>query len=137
MRRTAAQATRRLAGLGAGPASEQQTAGLASTPLFGTAAPRLHNAGTQRGGALAGQTRGAAAALPAAAAAATKVQPDVLPLTRVDEFGAISILESEAMATFVPQKYENVDGHRIEDGRYAAFTKDLTGTPLACCVGGD
>ena len=75
-----------------------------------------------------GSARGAAAAVPAAAAAvATRLQPDVLPLTKVDEYGAISILESEAAGTFVPQTFENVDGRRIEDGRYAAFTRDLTG----------
>lgn len=144
MRRAATGARRRLAALGA-PA--EQSAGLAtgpaSTPLFGTSAGRLQNAGAKQGAALAGpagQARGAAAALPAAAAAATtRLQPDVLPLTRVDEFGATSILESQEMATFVPQVFENVDGRRIEDGRYAAFAKDLAGAPLQAsvlCAGG-
>lgn len=135
MRRRAALVGQRLAaGL------EQQTAGLStsgasSTPLFGTGTGRAGNASGRA--ALRGQARGAAAAHPAAAAvASTRLQPDVLPLTRVDEFGAISILESEKMASFVPQTYENVDGRRIEDGRYAAFTKDLTGACSFLCLRG-
>lgn len=124
MRRRAALLGGRLAGL----AVEQQAQGLttnAATPaagIFGIAGR------SARGGRNVGQQQARGrAALPAAAVAQTRVQPQVLPLTRVDEFGATSILESEAMATFVPQQYENVDGRRIEDGRYAAFTKDLTG----------
>lgn len=123
MRRRAASVVG--ARLGVLVSSAEQQAGLATTSsggLFGTAG-RLPGAGARVGGA--GQAR-AAAAVPAATAA-VKVQPSLLPLTRTDEFGAVSILESEAEASFVPQTFENVDGRRIEDGRYAAFTKDLTG----------
>ncbi|KAI3429690.1 hypothetical protein D9Q98_005775 [Chlorella vulgaris] len=102
----------------------EQQAGVATTTsggLFGTTG-RLPGTGARVG--TAGQAR-AAATLPATAAA-VRVAPHVLPLTKTDEFGAISILENEAAGSFVPQVYENVDGRRIEDGRYAAFTKDLT-----------
>lgn len=117
-----------------GTSAEQQAAGLAtssgsvsSTGLFGTTSTGRLPCATAAG-RLAGQRGKAAAAVPAAAAAvATKLQPDVLPLTRVDEFGAISILESEAEGAFVPQAFENIDGRRIEDGRYAAFARDITG----------
>ena len=67
-----------------------------------------------------------AAALPAQAVA-TKLQPDVLPLTKIDEVGAISIVEPHEK-DFVPKVFENTDGRRIEDGRYAAFIKDVSGT---------
>ena len=66
-----------------------------------------------------------AAALPAQAVA-TKLQPDVLPLTHTDAVGAISIVEPHEK-DFVPKEFENVDGRRIEDGRYAAFIQDITG----------
>ena len=66
-----------------------------------------------------------AAAMPAQAVA-TKLRPDVIPLTQVDEVGAISIVE-EHEKDFVPTVFENVDGRRIEDGRYAAFQKDISG----------
>lgn len=108
----------------------EQQAGLSTTTtsggLFGTTG-RLPGAGARVSGA--GQAR-AAAALPAAAAA-VRVQPEVLPLTKTDEFGAVSILESEAAGKFVPQTFENIDGRRIEDGRYAAFAKELTGAWVA------
>jgi len=64
-----------------------------------------------------------AAALPAQQVA-TKLQPDVLPLTHTDEVGAISIVEPHEK-DFVPKEWENVDGRRIEDGRYAAFLQDV------------
>lgn len=57
----------------------------------------------------------------------TKLQPDIIPLTRIDEVGAISIVEAHEK-DFVPKFFENIDGRRIEDGRYAAFIKDVTGT---------
>lgn len=110
----------------------EQQAGVATTTsggLFGTTG-RLPGTGARVG--TAGQAR-AAAALPATAAA-VRVAPHVLPLTKTDEFGAISILENEAAGSFVPQVYENVDGRRIEDGRYAAFTKDLTGAWIVVAV---
>ncbi|KAL4426062.1 hypothetical protein ABPG77_007858 [Micractinium sp. CCAP 211/92] len=131
MRRRAASLVGGRLGSLVGASAEQQAAGLAtssgpasSTGLFGTTGTgRLARA--TAASRLAGQ-RGKAAVPAAAAAVATKLQPDVLPLTRVDEFGAISILESEAEGSFVPQIFENVDGRRIEDGRYAAFARDLT-----------
>ena len=124
MRRRAASVVG--AGLGRALAAEPQAAGLATGAapggLFGTGGRLAASVGRPRP---VGQAR-AAAAVPAAAAA-VRVQPSLLPLTRTDEFGAVSILESEADAGFVPQVFENVDGRRIEDGRYAAFTKELTG----------
>jgi len=69
-----------------------------------------------------------AAALPAQQVA-TKLQPDVVPLTRIDEVGAISIIEPHEK-DFVPKEFENVDGRRIEDGRYAAFIAEVSGTFL-------
>ena len=66
------------------------------------------------------------AAVPAAQQVATKLQPNVLPLTRIDEVGAISIVEPHEK-DFVPKEFENVDGRRIEDGRYAAFIQDVSG----------
>ena len=126
-RRAAALVGRRLGSL---QADAPQVSGLttASAPsLFGITASRLPKASAARAGGAVVQARGAAAAVPAAAAVATRLQPNVLPMTRVDEFGAISILEGQAAAHFVPQVYENVEGRRIEEGRYAAFTKDLLG----------
>lgn len=122
-----ALARARLASLGEGGAAAEQQGRLASTAtgpgLFGTSGGAARNAPAGRAGA----PRGAAAALPAAATATARLQPEVLPLTRTDEFGAISILESQDLADFVPQSFQNVDGHRIEDGRYAAFAEELTG----------
>ena len=124
-RRAASLLSGRLAGL----AAEQQTQGLATSAASPTAGLfGIAGRASRSGRNVAQQQARGRSALPAAAAAVqTRVQPQVLPLTRVDEFGATSILESEDMAKFVPQQYENVDGRRIEDGRYAAFTKDLTG----------
>eukprot|EP00887_Chlorella_sp_A99_P004004 scaffold11.g4004.t1 len=51
-------------------------------------------------------------------------------LTRVDEFGACSVVASEAELA-PPTAFENVDGRRIEDGRYAAFTAAISGTSLS------
>jgi hypothetical protein len=56
----------------------------------------------------------------------TKLQPDIIPLTRIDEVGAISIVEAHEK-DFIPKYFENIDGRRIEDGRYAAFVKDVSG----------
>ena len=126
-RRAASLVGSRLGGL---QAEAPQASGLttASAPsLFGITGSRVSKASAARAGGAVVQARGAAAAAPAAAAVATRLQPNVLPLTRVDEFGAISILEGQEAADFVPKVYENVDGRRIEDGRYAAFTKDLLG----------
>ena len=126
MRRRAASL---LGGRLAGLAAEQQTQGLATSATSPTAALfGISGRAGRSGRNVAQQQARSRSALPAAAAAVqTRVAPQVLPLTRVDEFGATSILESEDMAKFVPQQYENVDGRRIEDGRYAAFTKALTG----------
>lgn len=57
---------------------------------------------------------------------ATKLQPDVLPITHIDEVGAISIVEPHEK-DFVAKHFENVDGRRIEDGRYAAFINEISG----------
>lgn len=58
--------------------------------------------------------------------AAQAMPEERLPVTRIDEFGATSVVE-EADANFKPTKFENVDGRRIEDGRYAAFTQEISG----------
>lgn len=50
------------------------------------------------------------------------------PLTRIDEYGATSVVE-ETELDFKPTMFENVDGRRIEDGRYAAFTEEISGAP--------
>ena len=89
--------------------------------------------------AKAGSQARSVAALPAVAAAVAHPQASrALPLTRTDEFGAISIVEGQEELDFVPSTFENVDGRRIEDGRYAAFTKDVSGAAAAAtaCVGG-
>jgi hypothetical protein len=82
---------------------------------------------TQLPSAVSQQMR--AAAMPAQAVA-TKLQPDVIPLTQVDSVGAISIVEPHEK-DFVPKVFENVDGRRIEDGRYAAFQQEISGEKLA------
>ena len=46
--------------------------------------------------------------------------------TRVDDFGAVSRV-SENELEYQPNLYRNVDGHRNEDGRYAAFTNEISG----------
>ncbi len=93
-----------------------------STNIFGTGSRGLPTHG--RGAAVLNQpTR--AAALPATQVA-TKLQPDTLPLTRIDEVGAISIVEPN-LVDFQPTVFENIDGRRIEDGRYAAFAKEISG----------
>ena len=71
------------------------------------------------------QTR-AAAAPSAQQAVKTKMEPTVVPLTRVDEVGAISIVEPHEK-DYVVREFENVDGRRIEDGRYAAFIEEISG----------
>ena len=87
----------------------------------------------QRIPSAASQTR--AAALPAQEVAHRHATD--LPLTRVDSVGAISIISKEEL-DFVPTVYENVDGRRIEDGRYAAFIKDISGAWFrrACVAAG-
>jgi D-lactate dehydrogenase len=114
-RRAASLLGGRLRGLMASSAEEAST----STGLFGTRSsigPRSMPAASQ-------QVRHKA--FPAQAVA-TKLQPDVLPLTHTDAVGAISIVEPHEK-DFVPKVWENVDGRRIEDGRYAAFLQELTG----------
>jgi hypothetical protein len=78
--------------------------------------------GVSRG---SGALQARAAAMPAQQVV-TKLQPDAIPLTRIDEVGAISIVEPHEK-DFVAKVFENVDGRRIEDGRYAAFMKDISG----------
>ena len=49
----------------------------------------------------------------------------LLPETRVDEFGTISLThKGEQLAQ--QGLYQNMDGHRFEDGRYAAFIQDIS-----------
>ena len=68
------------------------------------------------------QCRGAAA-LPARA----EVHEDFplpLPQTRVDEFGAVSVLAEDDDVE--ASRFRNVDGQRLEDGRYAAFMAEIS-----------
>ena len=75
------------------------------------------------------QTRSAAAQ--AATAVATKatatssiLPSSVVPAVSTDIFGAISaITEGTRVEEGV---FKNVDGHRFEDGRYKAFTEEIT-----------
>ena len=77
------------------------------------------------------QPKSAAAAEPALARKAYS-PPGVLPQRSpspglgidVSEVGAVQLREAEAAAG-QPQVWENVDGKRIEDGRYAAFRKAM------------
>ena len=68
------------------------------------------------GGAGAGQRRGLV--LPAEAEPAPEIY--------VDSVGAVSIVTDTDLAP-MPGVFRNVDGHRNEDGRYAAFTEEITG----------
>lgn len=72
------------------------------------------------------QTRAAASQPSAQQMVNTKVEPSVLPLTTVDEVGAISIVEPHEK-DYIVREFENVDGRRIEDGRYAAFVDEISG----------
>ncbi|KAK9807175.1 hypothetical protein WJX73_004038 [Symbiochloris irregularis] len=47
------------------------------------------------------------------------------PPIKVDQFGAVSVL-SESDSHFKPNTYYNVDGQRFEDGRYAAFAREIS-----------
>ncbi|KFM26260.1 Glycolate oxidase subunit GlcD [Auxenochlorella protothecoides] len=60
-----------------------------------------------------------------AAAQAERVAEPSVPLTRTDAYGAISVVEEENV-DFVPTKYENIDGRRIDDGRYTAFADEIS-----------
>ena len=98
---------------------EQQGAGYATSNLFGTGS-RLPSA-ARKAPSAALQERGKA--MPARQ---EKAQPDMLPLTHIDQFGAMSIV-GPGEANYVPTSFENVDGRRIEDGRYAAFVQEISG----------
>ena len=54
------------------------------------------------------------------------MQSRVIPNIQVNEVGAISIL-GEGEVFQAPRVFENVDGKRINDGRYDSFTKEITG----------
>ncbi|GBF96948.1 glycolate dehydrogenase [Raphidocelis subcapitata] len=101
-------------GKGLGGAA-QQAVGCATT---NGAAPAPGPNGTH---AAFQQTRGAALA-----AQALKVEPqvEVVPEIKIDLFGAVSAAEAED--GIQPGVFKNVDGHRFEDGRYAAFTAEIT-----------
>ena len=65
-----------------------------------------------------------------------------MPHTYVDRVGAISVVEDPSQVGQEATVFENVDGKRIEDGRYAAFVEEISGfIPEArqvgvvlCCV---
>ena len=68
------------------------------------------------------------AAMPAVQQAAVKALPELVfsstvHATRVDEVGAVSMVEEQDASQ--PAVYRNVDGHRVEDGRYAAFMAEI------------
>ena len=71
------------------------------------------------------QTRPAASQPAAQQMVETKVEPSALPLTHIDEVGAISIVEPHELDRKVTA-FENMDGRRIEDGRYAAFIEEIS-----------
>lgn len=119
-RRAASLIGGRLSGLIAS-SEEACYSNLHSSFLSGNQASKAHKS-------VSGLLQLRAAALPAQQVA-TKLQPDVVPLTRIDEVGAISIIEPHEK-DFVPKEFENVDGRRIEDGRYAAFIAEVSGTFL-------
>ena len=73
---------------------------------------------SSRAGAAAGQRRG----LVLPAEAAEPAAPEIY----VDAVGAVSIVTDTDLAP-MPGVFRNVDGHRNEDGRYAAFTEEITG----------
>lgn len=108
----------RLQGL-LGSSSEASIPGAHTSGIFGTG---LRAPAAERVPSL-GQTR-AKAAYPAQQVA-TKLQPDVLPLIHVDSVGAISVVEPHEK-DFVAKEFENVDGRRVEDGRYQAFTDEIS-----------
>ena len=58
-----------------------------------------------------------------------------MPVTRVDHVGAISVVdEADAGLDGEVTVFENVDGKRVEDGRYAAFVAEISGA-LSCVFG--
>ena len=58
-----------------------------------------------------------------------------VPVTRVDHVGAISVVdEADAGLDGEVTVFENVDGKRVEDGRYAAFVAEISGA-LSCVFG--
>lgn len=64
-----------------------------------------------------------------AAAQTVKPLPEIVysakvDAVKVDEFGAVSVAYEGAAPT--PGVYRNVDGHRFEDGRYAAFLSEVS-----------
>lgn len=100
-----------------------------SNGRVGEAVDSLVGGSARVGGQTSGrvsQTRAAASQPSAQQMVNTKVEPSVLPLTTVDEVGAISIVEPHEK-DYVVREFENVDGRRIEDGRYAAFVDEISG----------
>lgn len=68
------------------------------------------------------------AAMPAMQQTAVKTLPELVfsstvHATRVDEVGAVSVVSEQDNVQ--PGVYRNVDGHRFEDGRYAAFMAEI------------
>lgn len=49
-----------------------------------------------------------------------------MPHTYVDRVGAISVVEDPSQVGQEATVFENVDGKRIEDGRYAAFVEEIS-----------
>ena len=80
--------------------------------------------GAQAGtaGRLAGQQTQLARAvvLPAQDYSDDEQQQRTVLRTRTDDFGGVSVV-SVGESEEPPRQYRNVDGYRVEDGRYAAF----------------
>lgn len=61
-------------------------------------------------------------------------QQAAVPHITVDEFGAVSMM-APGESLEKPTAFENVDGRRINDGRYDAFARDITGARAAAGAG--
>ena len=66
-----------------------------------------------------------AVVLPAQESSEDESLPREVLRTRVDDFGGVSVI-SEGESDAPPRSYRNVDGQRLEDGRYAAFMEEIS-----------
>ena len=107
--------TRRLQARSISPVTRLQPALQVYTSAPAVSLRHAHSSAAA-GGVATGQRRGLV--LPA------EVEP--APEIYVDSVGAVSIVTDTDLAP-MPGVFRNVDGHRNEDGRYAAFTEEITG----------
>ena len=66
-----------------------------------------------------------AVVMPAQESSEDESLPREVLRTRVDDFGGVSVI-SEGESDAPPRSYRNVDGQRLEDGRYAAFMDEIS-----------